>query len=146
MRVNGAPLAGDPPLLGVFPCPEGLAQMVNEEAIATDANSKAAKTLRRLRPVEVENVLNNACFISVFPFALIFALLHLSRASLFGSCANVFLPGKAEIAVKTRQLFQSTDTTFGKNRSLRTSCSRNPIDSGYILQPLVLENATVPDC
>jgi hypothetical protein len=114
VRVNGAPVAGDAPLLGVFPCLEGLAHMVNEEAIATAANSKAVKTLLRLRPVEFENVLDNACFISVFPFVLIFALLHLSRASLFGSCANVFLPGKAEIAVKTRQVFQSTDTAFGK--------------------------------
>ena len=60
--------------------------------MTADAKSKAAANLLRLG------------FMDVFLLVLGFPCLHLRRAS-FGSRTNVFLSGKAETAVKTRQVF-----------------------------------------
>ena len=41
---------------------------------------------------------------------LLLLMLHLSRAFFFGSRTNVFLSGKAEMAVETRHVFLDTET------------------------------------
>ena len=64
--------------------------MVSEQMMAADAKSKMAANLLRLG------------FIDVF-FSQV-QCLHLRR-SVFGSRTNVFLLGKAETAVQTRQVF-----------------------------------------
>ena len=65
--------------------------MVSEQVMTADAKSKAAANLLRFR------------FINVF-FGSQVQYLHLRR-SVFGSRTNVFLLGKAETAVQTRQVF-----------------------------------------
>src|SRR5215831_6043700 len=110
--------------------------MVSEQVMATDAKSKAAANLLRFR------------FIDVFGFEFLFSTSE--RRLLFGSRINVFLLGKAETAVKTRQVFvdalrragafpgassrkvneRSNHNPCRCDRSWRTRCSRSPNDSG----------------
>jgi hypothetical protein len=73
-------------------CAGGLAHIVREQVMATDAKSKAAANFLKFR------------FIDVFLLVLVFQLLH-SGQRLFGSRTSVFLSGKAEIAVKTCHVF-----------------------------------------
>ena len=103
---TGALLTASP-----FPCTRGLAHIVREQLMAKDAKSKATANFLRFR------------FIDFFLWFLILALLHPSRAFLFGSCTNVFLLVKAETAVKTRQVFaalQQTRTQFLQRSSGQT--------------------------
>jgi hypothetical protein len=65
---------------------------VKEQLMATDAKSKAAANFLRFR------------FIDVFPLVLVFRLLHSGDGS-FSQPHKVFLLGKAETAVETRQVF-----------------------------------------
>ena len=65
--------------------------MVSEQMMAAHAKSKMAANLLRLGFIDFFLVLAVQC-------------LHLRR-SVFGSRTNVFLSDKAEIAVKTRQVF-----------------------------------------
>jgi len=65
--------------------------MVSEQMMATHAKSKMAANLLRLGFID-------------FLFGSWVQCLHLRR-SVFGSRTNVFLLGKAETAVQTRQVF-----------------------------------------
>ena len=65
--------------------------------------SKVAVTLLSCGFVRFGDVPRCSCFIDVFLWA--FQLLHPSGAFFSGSRTNVFLFGKAETAVETRQVF-----------------------------------------
>src|SRR5262245_56709476 len=93
------------PRAGASPVTVGVAHMVREQVIATHAKSKMAANLLRLGFIEFFLVLGFSVYICVGLF--------------LAAVQNVFLPGKAEIAVQTRQVFVSRVRTLG-NVSLYT--------------------------
>src|SRR5262249_10445362 len=120
-RMTGAPVAGVLPTSAAASCPGVVAHIVSEQVMTTDAKSKAAASLFRLR------------FIDVF---LGFWLLgfHSVRRLFFGDRTNVFLSDKAETAGKTRQVFQPTSRSRG-DRFFRTSCSRGRMTPATLPTP-----------
>ena len=110
--------------------------MVSEQMMAADAKSKMAANLLRLG------------FIEFFWFSGF--SVYICVGTLFGGRTNVFLLGKAETAVQTRQVFVDALRRAGAfpgassrkvnersyhnpcrcDRSWRTRCSRSPNDSG----------------
>jgi len=119
--------------------------MVSEQVMTADAKSKAAANLLRFR------------FIDVFGFEFLFSTS--GRCLLFGSRINVFLLGKAETAVQTRQVFVDALRRAGAfpsaisrrvnkrcnyksaplDRSSCTSCSRSPKTPATFSNRLVLK-------
>jgi hypothetical protein len=72
VKVNGAPVIGGIPLLGAFPCPVGLAEIVKEEVMAADAKSKMAANLLSFRFIRIGDVPGSICSVSVFIFVFRF--------------------------------------------------------------------------
>jgi hypothetical protein len=90
--VNGAPVAGVLPVSAEASCPGVVAHIVREQVMATHVKSKMAANLLRLGFID-------------FSLGLEFSVFTSARCLIFGSRTNVFLSGKAESAVKTRQVF-----------------------------------------